>query len=82
VIFWLTGYDSVSLQKQIDTVASFEVFFAEAPRMNPLACEITGSICGVKIQEIQDSLYKNVRILDKLVDDLAKGKSLEKILRK
>jgi hypothetical protein len=81
LIFWLTGYDAVSLQKQIDRAVTFETFFAEAPRMNPLAHEITGSICGVKIQEIQDPLYKNVRILDKLVDELAKGKSLEKILR-
>ena len=82
VIFWLTGYDNVSLQTQIDSKVSFETFFAKAPLMNPLSCEISGTICGVKIQEIQDPLYKNVRILDKLVDELAKGKSLEKILKK
>ena len=81
VIFWLTGYNILSLQKQIDTKVTFERFFQEAPLMNPLASDITGSICGVKIQEIQDALYKNIRILDKLVDELAKGKSMEKVLR-
>ena len=79
MIFWLTGYDTISLQKQIDVNATFEVFFAEAPQMNPLASMITGSICGVKIEEIQDPLYRNIRYLDKLVDELAKGKNLEKI---
>lgn len=82
MIFWLTGYDAVSLQKQIDTNVTFEVFFAEAPMMNSLASMITGMICGVKIEEIEDPLYRNIRYLDKLVDELAKGKSMEKVLRK
>ena len=82
VIFWLTGYDAVFLQKQIEANVTFEVFFADAPHMNPLASMITGSICGVKIEEIQDPLYRNIRYLDKLVDELAKGRALEKILRK
>lgn len=81
VIFWLTGYDAISLQKQIDVNVTFEVFFAEAPQMNPLASMITGSICGVKIEEIQDPLYRNIRYLDKLVDELAKGRAIEKVLR-
>lgn len=81
VIFWLTGYDALSLQKQIDTNVTFEVFFAEAPQMNPLASMITGSICGVKIEEIQDPLYRNIRYLDKLVDELAKGRAMEKVLK-
>ncbi len=82
VIFWLTGYDALSLQKQIDSVVTFEVFFAEAPAINPHVSMITGTICGVKIEEIEDPLYKNIRYLDKLVDELAKGKAMEKILRK
>lgn len=82
VIFWLTGYDVVSLQKQIDANVTFEVFFAEAPIMNPLASKISWSICGVKIEEIQDPLYRNIRYLDKLVDELAKGRAMEKVLRK
>lgn len=81
VIFWLTGYDAQSLQKQIDQKVTFEVFFAEAPAMNPNLNKITGTICGVKIEDIEEPLYKNIRYLDKLVDELAKGRGMEKILR-
>jgi hypothetical protein len=78
----LTRYDEKTLQKQIDNNVTFEVFFSEAPTMNSLASKITGTICGVKIEEIEDPLYKNIRYLDKLVDELAKGKEMEKILRR
>lgn len=81
IIFWLTGYDAKSLQKQIDDKVNFETFFAEAPQLNPNAYKITGVICGYRIEEIDDPLMKKVRYLDKLVDELAKGKSMEKILR-
>ena len=82
VIFWLTGYYEEKLEKQINQNVSFEIFFAESPAMNPLAQKITWTICGVRIEEIQDPVYKNIRYLDKLVDELAKGRNLEKILRK
>lgn len=81
IIFWLTGYDAKSLQKRIDDKVSFETFFAEAPQMNPNVSKITGVICGYRIEEIDDPLMKKVRYLDKLVDELAKGKTMEKILR-
>lgn len=82
VIMWLTGYGAKQLQKQIDDKVDFEEFFNQTPEMNPNVVLITGSICGVKIQEITDPLMKNIRYMDKLVDELAKGKSIEKILRK
>ena len=82
VIFWLTGYDSTSLQKQLDHKVNFEVFFREAPHMNPNVSKITGSICGVKIEEIENPLMKQIRYLDTLVDEVANGKEMEKILRK
>jgi hypothetical protein len=81
VIYWLTGYDAVWLQKVLEEQTDFETFFSEAPRMNPNAVLITGSICGYKIQEIEDPLMRNIRYLDKLVDELAKGKALEKVLK-
>ena len=81
VIFWLTGYDQKTLQKQIDDGVSFETFFADAPQINPNASKITGVICGYRVEEIQDALMQKIRYLDKLVDDLAKGKAVEKILR-
>jgi hypothetical protein len=81
VIFWLTGYDEKTLQKQIDKKSTFETFFAEAPELNANASKITGMICGYRIEEIEDPLMKKVRYLDKLVDELAKGKKMEKILR-
>ena len=82
VIFWLTGYDKNSLQKQIDSEADMEAFFGAAPRMNPNAALIKGSICGYRVEEIEDEVIQKVRWLDKLVDELAKGKKMEQILRK
>ncbi|EEO9134380.1 DUF2200 domain-containing protein [Listeria monocytogenes] len=82
IIFWLTGYDQDSLQQAIDQAIDFETFFAEAPKMNPNAFLITGVICGYRVEEIEDKLMQQIRYLDKLVDELAKGKKMEKILRK
>jgi hypothetical protein len=81
IIFWLTGYDKETLQKQIDTKCDFETFFVKAPTINPNVSKITGTICGCRIEEIEDKLMRKVRYLDKLIDELAKGKSMEKILR-
>lgn len=81
VICWLTGYDDKSLQQQIDNKTDFETFFAEAPQMNPNASKITGVICGYRVEEIEDDLMQKIRQMDKLVDELAKGKKKEKILR-
>lgn len=82
VIYWLTGYNQKTLQKQIDKKSDFETFFAEAPQLNPNASKITGVICGYRVEEIEDKLIQKMRYLDKLVDELAKGKAMEKILRK
>ncbi|HDZ6878984.1 TPA: DUF2200 domain-containing protein [Listeria monocytogenes] len=82
IIFWLTGYDQDSLQQAIDQAIDFETFFAEAHKMNPNASLITGVICGYRVEEIEDKLMQQIRYLDKLVDELAKGKKMEKILRK
>lgn len=82
VIFWLTGYNSKTLQQQLDKQSDFETFFANAPQLNPNVTKITGVICGYRIEEIEDPLIKKVRYLDKLVDELAKGKAMEKVLRK
>jgi hypothetical protein len=82
VIFWLTGYNEKTLQQQIDRNIDFETFFAEAPQMNPNVSKITGVICGYRVEEIEDKLMQKIRYLDKLVDELAKGKTMEKILRK
>ncbi len=82
IICWLTGYDKKTLQNQIDTKVDFETFFAEAPELNPNASKITGVICGYRVEEIEDPLMQKIRYLDKLVDELAKGKTMEKILRK
>ncbi|EGK9618866.1 DUF2200 domain-containing protein [Listeria monocytogenes] len=82
IIFWLTGYDQDSLQQAIDQAIDFETVFAEAPKMNPNASLITGVICGYRVEEIEDKLMQQIRYLDKLVDELAKGKKMEKILRK
>lgn len=81
VIFWLTGYDEHSLQKQIEGKVTFEDFFGQAPNFNPNSSLITGSICGYKVQEITDPLMQKIRYLDKLIDELAKGKAMDKILR-
>jgi hypothetical protein len=82
IIFWLTGYDKQTLQQQIEGKSDLETFFAEAPQMNPNVSKITGVICGYRVEEIEDKLMQKIRYLDKLVDELAKGKAMEKILRK
>ena len=82
IIFWLTGYNQKSLQKHIDKKTDLETFFAQAPQINPNASKITGVICGIRVEEIEDKLMQKIRYLDKLVDELAKGKTMEKILRK
>ena len=81
IIFWLTGHDARALQRHLDDKTDFATFFAGA-RLNPNAGKITGVICGHRVEEIQDSLMQKIRYLDKLVDELAKGKAMEKILRK
>jgi hypothetical protein len=82
IIHWLTGYDDIALQQQIDKRVDFQTFFAQAPRMNPNVSKITGVICGYRVEEIEDELMQQIRYLDKLIDELAKGKAMEKILRK
>jgi hypothetical protein len=82
VICWLTGYDEQTLQRQIEERVDFENFFAKAPRINPNVSKITGVICGYRVEEIEDKLMQQIRYLDKLVDELAKGKAMDKILRK
>lgn len=82
VIFWLTGYDKLTLQQQIDSKNDLETFFVQAPLMNPNVSKITGLICGYRVEEIEDKLMQKIRYMDKLVDELAKGKPMEKILRK
>lgn len=81
VICWLTGYDDSGLQAQLVKNIDYETFFSEAPRLNPNAPKITGVVCGVRVEEIEDPLMQKIRWLDKLVDELAKGKPMEKILR-
>lgn len=81
IIFWLTGYDKESLQQQIDQQVDFETFFGEAPQMNPNVSKITGVICGYRVEDMEEGLMKQIRYLDKLIDELAKGKAMEKILR-
>lgn len=81
IIFWLTGYDDEELNKLLDAKIDFETFFTKAPQFNLNATKITGVICGYKIEEIEDELIKKVRYLDKLIDELAKGKTMNKILR-
>lgn len=80
VIKWLTGYDEQGLQSQIDKEVDIETFFAEAPQMNPNTSKITGVVCGIRVENIEDPLMQKVRWLDKLVDELAKGKAIEKVL--
>ena len=81
IIYWLTGYDEKALQQVIDDKADFENFFNQAPKMNPNVSKITGVICGYRVEEIEDPIMQKVRYLDKLIDELAKGKAMEKILR-
>jgi len=82
IIKWLTGYDNDSLKTVIDQEIDFETFFNQAPKLNPNRSLIKGVICGVRLEEIEDDLMREIRYLDKLIDELARGKSMEKILRK
>lgn len=81
IICWLTGYSRAGLKKQIEQESDFQTFFAEAPNFNPNSSLIKGAVCGVRVEEIKDPLMRKVRYLDKLIDELAKGKAIEKILR-
>ena len=82
VICWLTGYTSKELEEELTNQTDFETFFASAPRLNPSRALIKGVICGVRVEEIEDPTMQSIRYLDKLVDELAQGKAMEKILRK
>ena len=81
VIRWLTGYDQAGLQRQIDQRTDVDTFFAQAPAMHPKRALVTGVVCGVRVEAVEDPLMQTIRQLDKLVDELAKGKAMEKILR-
>ncbi|RIX77245.1 DUF2200 domain-containing protein [Acidovorax cavernicola] len=81
VICWLTGYDAAGLQQQIEQQNDFKTFFAQAPALHPNSALIKGVVCGVRVEEVEDPLMQKIRYLDKLVDELAKGKAIEKILR-
>jgi hypothetical protein len=81
VICWLTGYEPAQLQRQIDGNVDFRTFFAEAPTLHPNSALIKGVVCGVRVEAVEDPLMRNIRYLDKLVDELAKGRPMEKILR-
>ena len=81
IIFWLTGYNEKQLQNLLENKTDFETFFAEAPQINENVSKITGVICGYRIEEIEDKLMQKIRYLDKLIDELAKGRAMEKILR-
>ncbi len=82
IICWLTGYSQKGLEAQLDKQTDFETFFAEAPELNPSRALITGVICGIRVEDIKEPLMQEIRYLDKLIDELAKGKAMEKILRK
>lgn len=82
IIHWLTGYSQQALEEILDKKTDFETFFAEAPQLNTNVSKITGVICGYRVEEIEDSLMQKIRYLDKLIDELAKGKALDKIMRK
>ncbi|PWH13808.1 MAG: DUF2200 domain-containing protein [Anaerolineae bacterium] len=81
IIFWLTGYNQTELRQQIEKGNDLRTFFAQAPAMNPKRTLITGVVCGVRVEEIKDPLMQKIRYLDKLIDELAKGKAMDKILR-
>jgi hypothetical protein len=81
IICWLTGYSHAQLRQQIELESDFETFFAQAPGIHPNTSLIKGVVCGVRLEEIEDPLMKNIRYLDKLIDELAKGKAMDKILR-
>jgi hypothetical protein len=82
IMCWLTGYDQAGLKKQISQHSDIETFFAQAPAIHPDSSLIKGTVCGVRVEEVQDPLMQKIRYLDKLIDELAKGKALEKILRR
>ena len=82
IIFWLTGYDERGLQAKLDDQVDFETFLASAPRLNPSRSQIKGVVCGVRVEDIDDPTMREIRYLDKLVDELAQGKPMDKILRK
>jgi hypothetical protein len=81
IICWLTGYDQAALRRQIKQEIDFETFFAQAPAMHPNSSLIKGVVCGVRVEEVEDPLMRKIRYLDKLIDELAKGKKMEQILR-
>jgi hypothetical protein len=81
IIRWLTGYSQVELETQLEKRTDFETFFAEAPRLNPSRALIKGVVCGVRVEDVAEPLMREIRYLDKLIDELAKGKAMEKILR-
>lgn len=81
IICWLTGYTAAALQKEIEKQTDFENFFARAPKLNPNCHLISGVVCGVRVEEVEDPLMQKIRWLDKLIDELAKGKSMDRILR-
>ena len=82
IIRWLTGYSQEELEAQLEKHTDFQTFFAEAPRLNPSRALIRGVVCGVRVEDIQEPTMQEIRYLDKLIDELAKGKAMEKILRK
>jgi hypothetical protein len=82
IIRWLTGYSPTAFAAQLEKQADFETFFAEAPHLNPLRALIKGVVCGVRVEDIEEPTMREIRYLDKLIDELAKGKAMEKILRK
>lgn len=81
IIRWLTGYNQAGLEKQIEQQSDLETFFAQAPAIHPNASLVKGVVCGVRVEEVQDPLMQKIRLLDKLIDELAKGNAMEKILR-
>lgn len=82
VICWLTGYDQTGLERQVLHQVDFETFFGQAPQMHPNRDLITGLVCGVRVEDVEDPLMKKIRLLDKLIDELAKGKAMDKVLRR
>lgn len=82
IICWLTGYKQEELEAKLEKQTDFQTFFAEAPKMNPLRALIKGVVCGVRVEDIEEPIMKEIRYLDKLIDELAKGKAMDKILRK
>ena len=82
IIFWLTGYNEQTLKQHLDNKSDLETFYTQAPQINPNVSKITGVICGYRVEDIEDELMRHIRYLDKLIDELAKGKTMEKILRR